>query len=253
MMKNILGCNVFSGSLQACCDEVINSIFNQNKKTWLACLNPHSFVVAQKNYKFYDALKSADWLVPDGVGIVWASWFLGDKISERVTGPDMFLAITAALQRRGGASVFFLGSSEDVLARIQNSMKYEWPAVRVAGTYSPPFKMVFSDFEKAEMIQQINAVKPDVLWVGLSAPKQEELIREILPKVNVRFAAAVGAVFDFYAGSVTRSHPIYRRFGLEWLPRLIRQPRRLWRRTFVSAPIFVSYVLREKIFTKKDY
>ena len=91
----------------------------------------------------------------------------------------------------------------------------------------------------------IDVAAPDVLWVGMTAPKQEKWIFENRACLNVKFAAAIGAVFDFYTGQVKRSHPVFQRFGLEWLPRLIQQPRRLWRRMFVSAPIFVWHVLRQ--------
>ena len=95
------------------------------------------------------------------------------------------------------------------------------------------------------MVTAVNAAAPDVLWVGMTAPKQEKWILENHARLNVKFAAAIGAVFDFYTGKVKRSHPVFQRLGLEWLPRLIQQPRRLWRRMFVSAPIFIWHVLRQ--------
>jgi N-acetylglucosaminyldiphosphoundecaprenol N-acetyl-beta-D-mannosaminyltransferase len=97
------------------------------------------------------------------------------------------------------------------------------------------------------MIAAINASKADVLWVGMTAPKQEKWIFENRARLNVKFAGAIGAVFDFYTGRVKRSHPVFQRLGLEWLPRLVQQPRRLWRRMFVSAPIFVWHVLKQKV------
>ena len=95
------------------------------------------------------------------------------------------------------------------------------------------------------MILAINAAAPDVLWVGMTAPKQEKWIRANQDRLNVRFAGAIGAVFDFYTGKIKRSHPVFQRFGLEWLPRLLQEPRRLWRRMFLSAPVFVWHVLKQ--------
>jgi N-acetylglucosaminyldiphosphoundecaprenol N-acetyl-beta-D-mannosaminyltransferase len=96
-------------------------------------------------------------------------------------------------------------------------------------------------------VHAVNAARPDVLWVGLSAPKQEKWIAEHLHRLDVPFVGAIGAMFDFYAGTVKRSPPVFRRVGLEWLPRLIQEPRRLWRRMFESAPVFLWHVLRERL------
>lgn len=118
------------------------------------------------------------------------------------------------------------------------------PKIQLAGTCSPPFKESFSAEDIDAMIASVNAANADILWVGLSAPKQEKWIYENRDRLNVKFIGAVGAVFDFYAGNVRRSPPIFQKMGLEWLPRLLQQPRRLWRRMFVSAPVFVWHVLK---------
>jgi N-acetylglucosaminyldiphosphoundecaprenol N-acetyl-beta-D-mannosaminyltransferase len=123
-------------------------------------------------------------------------------------------------------------------------MAVDYPNVRVAGTYSPPFKKTYSKEEVDAMAAAINEAAPDVLWVGMTAPKQEKWIHDQRDRLNVKFAAAIGAVFDFYTGRVKRSHPAFQRLGLEWLPRLVQEPRRLWRRMFVSAPVFLFAVLR---------
>ena len=151
------------------------------------------------------------------------------------------------MQGSGNYSVFFLGSTEDTLTAICERMSKDWPNIRVAGIFSPPFKATFSDEDIELMVHRINMVEPDVLWVGMTAPKQEEWIYKVLPQLNVRFAAAVGAVFDFYTGRIKRPHPLFRRLGLEWLPRLLQEPGRLWRRTFASAPIFLWHVFYAKI------
>ena len=242
----ILGFTVRHDSLGGCVGEVLGGL-SAGQRCWLACFNPHSYVATLSRPAFRDALRSADWLVPDGVGVVLASRFLGGSIRQRVTGSDIFSAVNTALQDRGGGSVFFLGSTEDTLSAIRERMAHDWPDVQVVGTWSPPFKPVFSGEDNEEMARRINAAHPDVLWVGMTAPKQEEWIHAMLPRLEVRFAGAVGAVFDFYAGRVRRSHPFFQRLGLEWLPRLIREPRRLWRRTFVSAPIFFWHVLRARL------
>jgi N-acetylglucosaminyldiphosphoundecaprenol N-acetyl-beta-D-mannosaminyltransferase len=214
---------------------------------WLACLNPHSYVVARDDAAFAESLRAAHWLVPDGQGIVLASRWLGGAIRERLTGSDVFSGVMRELNRMGGASVFFLGSTEATLAAIRARAARDYPSVRIAGAYSPPFKAAFSEDDIAAMIDAINAAAPDVLWVGMTAPKQEKWLHAVAPRLKVRFAAAIGAVFDFYAGRVRRSHPGFQRLGLEWLPRLLREPRRLWRRNFVSTPVFLACLLRARL------
>ena len=125
-------------------------------------------------------------------------------------------------------------------------MERDYPRIRFAGSYSPPFKQEYSEDELEAMIAAINQARPDILWVGMTAPKQEKWLCQNLYRLDVRFAAAIGAVFDFYTGRVRRSHPIFQRLGLEWLPRLVQEPMRLWKRMFISAPIFLWHVVRAR-------
>ena len=217
------------------------------KPLYLACLNPHSVRMAAADPEAEAALKGADILIPDGMGVVLASRILGGGIKERITGSDVFRELSRRLNERGGASYFFLGSTDETLAAIEARLSVEFPDIRFAGAYSPPFAEVFSEEENRAMIEAVNRAAPDVLWVGMTAPKQEKWIHQNRDKLSVKFIGAVGAVFDFYAGNVQRSHPWFLEHGLEWLPRLFQEPRRLWRRTFISAPIFFWHVLMQRI------
>lgn len=249
MKESILGYMVDTQTSETCADDIFNSIKSGSEKgcSWLACLNPHSYAVSLNDKEFAAALKNADWLIPDGTGVIMASRFLGGTITQRVTGSDLFFALHERMDLATGMSVFFLGGSEDTLDLMRRRMARDFPGIRVAGCYSPPFKPVYSSVEADEMISAINLAAPDVLWVGMTAPKQEKWIHENRNRLNVRFAGAIGAVFDFYTGRVKRSPVIFREVGLEWLPRLVQQPRRLWRRMFVSAPIFVWHMLRAQL------
>lgn len=241
----LLGYRVYNGDLESCLDDIISSMELPERK-WLACLNPHSFAEAVKRPNFKSALCAANLLIPDGVGIVLASRILGGGIKHRITGPDVFFGLHERMQESGNYSVFLLGSTDETLGAITQRMSSDWPDVTVTGSYSPPFKAKFSERDIDVMVERINSAKPDVLWVAMTAPKQEEWIHEVWPQLDVRFAAAVGAVFDFYTGKVKRPHPLVRRLGLEWLTRLLGEPRRLWRRTFVSAPVFMWHVAAAK-------
>lgn len=240
---DFLGYTVVSHSIRHCIEDIAHAMAETAKPRWFACLNPHSFVIAQNDPTFSDALQATDWLVPDGAGIVLGSHFLGCVVHERITGSDIFYGLNDHLNRNGGGSVFFLGSTEEILAEIRDRMAKDYPNLRVAGFFSPPFKEEFSRLELDRMIAAINAAKPDVLWVGMTAPRQEKWIYLNRHQLQVKFIGAIGAVFDFYTGRVKRSHPLFQKMGLEWLPRLFQEPRRLWRRMFVSAPVFLWQVL----------
>jgi N-acetylglucosaminyldiphosphoundecaprenol N-acetyl-beta-D-mannosaminyltransferase len=244
MKEDILGYDVDTLSLGECTKSVAESLGGLGKNKWLACLNPHSYVVGLDDDVFSSALKDADWLIPDGVGIVYASKLLGGKIDQRVSGPDLFFSLHEEINRMSGVRVFFLGGESQTLALIEENMAKDYPNIQLAGICSPPFKEQFSAQDIDEMIAAVNAANVDILWVGLSAPKQEKWIYENRDRLNVKFIGAVGAVFGFYAGTVRRSPLIFQKMGLEWLPRLLQQPLRLWRRMFVSAPIFIWHVLK---------
>ncbi|HNV24096.1 MAG TPA: WecB/TagA/CpsF family glycosyltransferase, partial [Candidatus Omnitrophota bacterium] len=223
-------------------------LLQHGKRGWLACFNPHSYVLSLEDKVFSRALKDADWLVPDGAGVVLASRILGGNIKQRVTGSDVFYGLNKRMNAAGSLRVFFMGSTNETLERIRERMADDYPNIKIVGTYSPPFKDVYSGAEVSAMVKVINSARPDVLWVGMSAPKQEKFIYLNKSKLNVKFIGAVGAVFDFYSGKVNRDkNSWFVNHGLEWLARLIQEPKRLWKRTFVSAPIFVWHVVKEKV------
>jgi len=244
--EDILGYDVNTFSVDGCAEEVFQ-LLQQGKRGWLACFNPHSYVLSLKDKIFIRALKDADWLVPDGSGVVLASRILGGSIKQRVTGSDVFSGLNRRMNEAGGMRVFFLGSTDETLARIREKMAKDYPNVKIAGVYSPPFREVFSSAEISTMVKAVNSAAPDVLWVGMSAPKQEKFILENRARLNAKFVAAVGAVFDFYAGNIKRDeNSWFVNHGLEWLTRLVQEPGRLWRRMFVSAPVFVWHVVRKR-------
>ena len=212
--------------------------------SYFGCLNPHSVETAAGDSEFQAALLDADFLTADGVGIVYASRIFRGQIQQRVTGTDMFAALTRAMNTAGDMSCYFLGSTKETLQRIQDRMAKEYPGLRVAGTYSPPFKSNFTIEDTEEMIRRVNDTKCDVLWIGMTAPKQEKWIHQNRHRLNVTFAGPIGAVFDFYSGNIKRSGPAWRKLGLEWLPRFLQEPRRLWRRNVISSPAFIMRCIR---------
>jgi N-acetylglucosaminyldiphosphoundecaprenol N-acetyl-beta-D-mannosaminyltransferase len=232
-------------------EEVVNSIgmalsSRERACRFMACLNPHSYAVARSDAGFQDALKSADWLVPDGAGVVLAGAVLSQKLYGRITGADVFTGIMDLLNESGGR-VFFLGGTEHTLSMIRECVAADYPHLTIAGTYSPSYKPEYTSEEMDHMVELINESAADVLWVGMTAPKQEKWIYQLQGRLNVPFAGAIGAVFDFYTGQIKRSPAVFQMLGLEWLPRLIQEPKRLWRRMFVSAPIFLFDVFAARL------
>jgi len=242
-MEIIHGYPITTKSIDLCIFDILRWIEKGKEPKYFVCANPHSLEVAETDQFFDMAIKNADIVVPDGIGIIIASKILGGKISDRITGTDVFLGLSEVLNKKGKYSYFFLGSTSNNLEMIKRRINDEFPNIRIAGTFSPPFKSEFSEEDNRFMIEEINRVKPDVLWVGMTAPKQEKWIYKNKDKLDVKFIGAIGAVFDFYTGTVERSHPWFLDHGLEWFPRLLKQPRRLWRRNLVSNPIFLLRVL----------
>jgi N-acetylglucosaminyldiphosphoundecaprenol N-acetyl-beta-D-mannosaminyltransferase len=206
---------------------------------YFVCANPHSLELARVDAAFAAAIDEADLVVPDGIGVVIASRLRGGAIGARVTGSMIFAGVNGLLNSRGG-SVYLVGSTVDVLDRMRARLADEFPGIRVAGLTAPPFGRSMPDEANERIVDAVNAARPDVVWVGMTAPKQEKWIHQNRHRLRVGLLGPVGAVFDFYAGTVKPSPPWFRDHGLEWLPRLIREPGRLWRRSVVSAPRFLA-------------
>ena len=244
--ETILGYSVFAGGRDKCISEISSHLRDKHRECrWLACINPHSFVISRKDLAFSEALRKVDWLVPDGVGILLASRILGGTIRQRVTGSDVFFGVMSSLNQLKG-SVFFLGSTPDVLDTITARVRKDFPQVQVVGCISPPFQSNFSEAELNLMVAEVNAVRPTVLWVGMTSPKQDLWIHSNLGRLQVQFAAGVGAVFDFYSGNISRAATPIQYLGLEWACRYLKQPLRMWNRVFVSNPIFLWHLLKKK-------
>lgn len=217
-------------------------------KLLINTINAFSYDNARKDVLFSEALQKGDVLIPDGISIVKACRFLNAKSQpkERIAGWDLFVYEMEKLNRVGG-KVMFLGSSDAVLNLIRQRVAEKYPKIEV-DTYSPPYKPVFSDEENEAMISAINHSNPDLLWIGMTAPKQEKWAYTHLDRLDVHcHIGTIGAVFDFFAGTVKRAPERWQRVGLEWLYRLLSEPRRMWRRYFIGNAKFIYYIMLEKI------
>ncbi|MDF0675129.1 MAG: WecB/TagA/CpsF family glycosyltransferase [Nitrospira sp.] len=243
----LLGVPIDRKSLADMVQESMHAVAHRTFQKVFACANPHSLVVTQQDADFHSALTRADFVVADGIGATLMARLVGIRIGPRITGTDYFYGVLNALQQRGQGRVFFIGSSQQVLDRIAKRFAVDFPALTLGGALSPPFG-AWSEMENHRMVKMINDAKPDVLWVGMTAPKQEKWVEANRRQLNVSVIGSIGAVFDFYAGTYSRAPKWVCDIGLEWAYRFILEPRRMWRRNFVSAPKFVWLVLRRHIY-----
>lgn len=215
-----------------------------DKKLLISTINAHSYNVACKDSNFKEALQNSDILIPDGISVVWAlKWLTGQKL-KKIAGADLFFYEMDRMQECGG-KCFFLGSNEATLEKIKGRAKKEYANVKIE-TYSPPYKSEFSEDDNKSMIGVVNEFMPDVLFIGMTAPKQEKWAYQHLKYLDVRHVCCIGAVFDFYAGTVKRAPNWMINLGLEWFYRLIKEPMRMWRRYLLGNINFITSVLIER-------
>lgn len=215
------------------------------QKCLINTINAFSFTVAQYNKSFNSALLKSHALLPDGISIVFAMRFLFGHKFRKIAGADLFIWEMERMEKLKG-KCFFLGSSEDTLLKIFEHAQIDFPNVEVK-FYSPPFRSVFNENENKEMIKAVNSFSPDVLFIGMTAPKQETWAADNFDRLKATHVCCIGAVFDFYAGTVRRTPNWMIKYGLEWFYRLIREPKRMWRRYLIGNSKFIWIIIREKI------
>lgn len=215
-------------------------------KLLINTINAHSYNTALKDAFFAEALMKGDALIPDGASIVMACRRLKAKSQpiERIAGWDLFSMEMERLNRKGG-TCFFMGSSEKVLKLIREKGQTVYPNIRIE-TYSPPYKPEFSEEENREIIEAINRANPDLLWIGMTAPKQEKWAYRHWKELDIHcHCGTIGAVFDFFAGTMERAPLWWQEHSLEWLYRLLKEPKRMWRRYIIGNTLFIWNILRE--------
>jgi len=226
--------------------EQMSSAIEEGRKLRIAVTPVNCLLWARKNRELNAIYNSADIVTADGVPVVWASRLLSSPIKGRVTGLDLLPAFSA-ISARKKFSFFFLGAAEGVAEKLAGKLKNDYPGLDIAGTWSPPYREQFSEEENREMIDRVNSSGADVLWVSLTAPKQDLWIAQHFEKLNVSVAVGVGAAFDVVAGNIQRAPYWMQRNGLEWLYRLLKEPGRLSKRYLVEAPQFIPLIIKQLI------
>ena len=221
-----------------------------NEHLLINTISPNSYGLSLRDKAMDDALRGSDLLILDGVYFGWLPWFKYGKKIKRITGWDSFLYFSGKMQENKGR-VFLLGSSETTLEKIKNHYKQEYPDVTL-GTYSPPFKPEFDDDDNKAMHQAINDFKPDVLFVGMTAPKQEKWAFQNKKFVDVHIISTIGNVFDWYAGNSKRPNVFWQKAGMEWLVRIFLRPE-IFKRNIGNQMIFFWHLLLYLVKIKKKW
>jgi N-acetylglucosaminyldiphosphoundecaprenol N-acetyl-beta-D-mannosaminyltransferase len=206
---------------------------------WLTAAAVNLVMSAREQPETAAAVRDATLAVPDGQPLVWALKALGHRGATRIYGPDLMAAFCAHAAQRGIPVYLYGGRTPEALAMLQGRLRERFPGLNIAGAYSPPFRPL-TEQERAEVAERINSSGAAVVWVGTGQPKQERWMQEMRPLLSAPLLVGVGAAFDFHAGLVSQAPAWMQRSGLEWVYRLSREPRRLWRRYARYNPRFIA-------------
>lgn len=209
---------------------------------YVCACNVHMVVTAQRDERLAASVRGADMVLPDGSPVAWLMRKTGISAQQRVSGPDLMWSYFAAAAIYG-ESIFLLGSSDDTLRRLKARIEGTFPGLRVIGTHSPPFRPLSPD-EDAALVRLLNESGASTIWVAFGCPKQEIWMAEHRDSVR-SVMVGVGAAFGFHAGTIRRAPEWMRRLALEWLHRLLSEPRRLWRRYLVTNTLFIVAAVRQ--------
>lgn len=241
---NILGVGV-SVINMATALEIIEGWIARRESHYVCVTGVHGVMESQRDESLRRIHNQAGLVTPDGMPLVWLSRLRGFHQVDRVYGPDLMLALCERSVDLGYRH-FFYGGAEGVPEQLAAVLQGRFPGLRVVGTYSPPFRPLTPE-EDREMVRMINGANPDIVWVGLSTPKQERWMAEHVGRLTAPVLIGVGAAFDFHTGRKPQAPRWMQRAGLEWLFRLLTEPRRLWRRYLINNPLFIALVVLEML------
>jgi N-acetylglucosaminyldiphosphoundecaprenol N-acetyl-beta-D-mannosaminyltransferase len=217
--------------------EAISAAIRERRRGYICITGVHGVMESQRDPEVKRIHNQAFLVTPDGTPMVWLNKLRGKRFVERVYGPDLMLEVCRVSAERRFRH-FFYGGTNGVTQRLKQSLEKRFPGLEVVGVYEPPFRPL-SAAEEAELSRLVDSVRPDIIWVGISTPKQERFMAEYLPKLNTVLMVGVGAAFDMHSGEKKQCPRWLQRCGLEWFYRLCQEPKRLWRRYLANNPKFV--------------
>lgn len=241
---DISGVRVSSVNINSACEIIEQWIINR-ERTYI-CIAPVSTIVdCQTNKEYLKIVNNAGMITPDGMPLAWLGKLRGDKDIQRTYGPDLMLTLCGISQKKGYKHYLY-GGTGNTCQLLEGILKKQFPNLDIVGSFSPPYRPIHTE-ENAEIIEEINRANPDILWVGLGSPKQDFWMSRHREKLNVPVMIGIGAAFDFLSGNKKQAPKWMRDNGLEWLFRLISEPRRLWKRYIVGNSLFLYLIYKEFI------
>jgi len=245
---NLLGVGISAVNLKSA-SEIISHWIEANQREYVVVCPVYSIMKAVEEPELRRIYNGAGMVTPDGMPVAMITrWSSGYQI-ERVYGPDLMLEMHT-LSAREGYTNYYLGGAEGIAQRVAETFKQKFPTLKTAGTYTPAFRDLTPE-EEQTLIDHINAANPDILWIALGSPKQDYWMARYRPQLNARVIIAVGAAFDFYSGRIRQAPRWMQRSALEWLFRLLTEPKRLWRRYVIYNPLFIFHTLLQILGLKK--
>ena len=237
---NVLGVGISVLDLPSATRAILDAV-RERRRGYVCVTGVHGVSEAQADDAFRRILNRAFLCTPDGMPLVWLGKLGGHWDMDRVYGPDLMLDVLQA-SAPNEVRHFFCGGASGAAEELRTRLTARFPSIRIVGVYEPPFRPLTTEEETA-LREQVRAARPDIVWVGLSTPKQERFMAEYLPKLETTVMVGVGAAFDFHSGRVRQAPRWMQRSGLEWVYRIYREPRRLWWRYFKNNPLFIWRVL----------
>ncbi|MFV0415796.1 MAG: WecB/TagA/CpsF family glycosyltransferase [Chthoniobacterales bacterium] len=250
---NVLGVGVSAICMEEAVELIINAAQN-NDRGYVTVTGVHGVMESQDCEKLRAIHNDAFLVTPDGMPMSWLGWLYGYRKMDRVYGPDLMLEIMQAT-RDGKLQHFFYGGADGVAQELKSAFEKRCPGVNIVGTYTPPFRPL-NETEKKDLLTQWEESRPQIVWVGLSTPKQERFMAEYVSQGAPAIFVGVGAAFDFHTGKVSQAPRWMQRAGLEWFYRVTQEPKRLWKRYFINNPKFLFLIalqllgLRKKLLPK---
>jgi N-acetylglucosaminyldiphosphoundecaprenol N-acetyl-beta-D-mannosaminyltransferase len=224
--------------------DVMDGMIARRERGWVCAVAVHAVMVAQTDPEMRAALVGSSLTVPDGMPLVWAANMLGEDLPNRVYGPELMERYSERCVKAGHRVWLYGGRDQGSLVQLALSMRRQHPGIQIVGGYSPPFRDLTEE-EEESLAEQINAAKPDVLWVGIGVPKQEKWMARMRDRVDVPVMCGVGAAFDFHAGRISQAPRWMQERGLEWTYRIVQEPRRLLPRYVYYNPRFLAAFARQ--------
>lgn len=236
---NVLGVGISAISLDQA-RELFLAAIREGRRGYVCVTGMHGVMESQKDERLRRIHNEAFLVTPDGMPMVWLGKWHGHRHMTRVYGPDLMLEV-CRVSAANGLRHFFYGGANGAALELKAKLTARFPGLEVVGTYEPPFRPL-NAAERAGLEAQVSASRPHVFWVGLSTPKQERFMAEYLPRLDTHLMVGVGAAFDFHSGRARQAPRWIQRSGFEWLYRISKDPKRLWRRSAENIPCFVFKV-----------